>query len=59
LRILKLLIGINGATGVVTAYGCFVLSEIRDVETHLVLSAGDQTIEMGDFKTGGKLWRTI
>jgi 4-hydroxy-3-polyprenylbenzoate decarboxylase len=55
LRILKLLIGINGASGVVYGIRLLqVLSEIQDVETHLVISsAGEQTIEIETaFKAG-------
>jgi flavin prenyltransferase len=52
---LKLLIGINGASGVVFGIRLLqVLSEIQDVETHLVISsAGEQTIEIETaFKAG-------
>jgi flavin prenyltransferase len=45
-RLLKLVIGINGATGVIYGIRLLqVLSDIRDVETHLIISAaGEQTI---------------
>jgi flavin prenyltransferase len=52
---LKLLIGINGATGVIYGIRLLqVLSEIQDLETHLVISsAGEQTIEIETaFKAG-------
>ena len=44
---MKLVIGINGASGVIYGIRLLqVLSEIQDVETHLVISAaGEQTIE--------------
>jgi 4-hydroxy-3-polyprenylbenzoate decarboxylase len=45
---LKILIGINGATGVIYGIRLLqVLSEIPDIETHVVISeAGTQTIEI-------------